>query len=109
LFDDGFGPTSIAVLTETSAMATRIRQLTVGNYSFGAWGGRGVPVETISRFKGLEAEAVVLVLEGAGDRIDQKLAYVGMSRARSMLVVVARPSLKRALNWPYANELTKSK
>lgn len=48
--------------------------------------------ETVHRFKGLEASAVVLVLP-PGDDIDRRLLYIGMSRARTHLEVVAEPGV----------------
>ncbi|ACI91298.1 nuclease-related domain family [Afipia carboxidovorans OM5] len=100
LVEDGFGPSNLAVLCSSPALVERLRQATVGAFSFGKWGSRGIPVETIGRFKGLEAEAAVVVLEEQGDEDFQKtLAYVGISRARSVLVVVANSRLRSALNW----------
>ena len=56
-------------------------------------------METISRFKGMEAQAIVLVLE---DGITNQLlpkSYVGMSRARAMLTVVGSQNLHQPLSW----------
>jgi ATP-dependent exoDNAse (exonuclease V) alpha subunit len=58
-----------------------------------------VPVESISRFKGLDAAAVVLVLAENKGPPNQAQAYVGMSRARSVLVVVGSEGTRRAVNW----------
>lgn len=57
-----------------------------------------VVVETVHRFKGLESDVVLFVPSGprAGDRA---LAYVGMSRAKLVLIVVGTEETKRALNW----------
>ena len=62
LLDDGLTPANIVVLCEDSNLANRLRERSIGAYSFGRWGSRGVPVESISRFKGLDAAAVVLAL-----------------------------------------------
>lgn len=54
-------------------------------------GSRDVRLESVHRFKGLDAPAVLLVDAGTASREEQdKLFYVGCSRARSFLVVCAR-------------------
>lgn len=47
-----------------------------------------VVIDTVRRFKGLERPAVVLVV-AASDMVASELAYVGMSRPRTFLAVVA--------------------
>ena len=99
LLNEGFGPKTLAVLCCSHELVARLREHIVGSFSFGRWGSAGIPVETVARFKGMEAEAVVLVLsEGMTDkaRIED---YVGMSRARSVLAVVGPPQLQGFLNW----------
>ena len=58
-----------------------------------------VAVETIYRFKGLEADAAIVIL----DRIDKDrhraLAYIGMSRARFHLAVIGPPQVGAALGF----------
>lgn len=100
LLEEGFGPSNLVVLCGSAGLITRLHERSVGPYSFGKWGSRGIATETIARFKGLEAQAIILALPSittANDRIE---AYVGMSRARSMLVVIGRDSDRRLLNWP---------
>lgn len=63
-------------------------------------GSRGVPVESVSRFKGLDAAAIVLALAENKGPAHQAQAYVGMSRARSLLVVVGSEATRKAVNWP---------
>ena len=60
--------------------------------------GNGLVCETIQRFKGLEALAVILALPDEGP-FDSKLAYVGMSRARAILSVIAEPRALTHLAW----------
>lgn len=88
LLSEGFGPSNLVVLCGSASLAARLRERTVGGYSFGQWGGRGLVVETVSRFKGLEAQAVILALSPISEAEDRTVAYVGMSRARSVLVVI---------------------
>lgn len=99
LFDAGFGPKDVVVLCQTRERATRLRERVVGPYSLGSWGGRGVPVETIARFKGLESEAIVLALEKDDDERLKAVGYVGLSRARSVLIVAGSRQNRKMLNW----------
>jgi hypothetical protein len=100
LLDEGLGPHNIVVLCNSAPRVGRLRDYTIGSYSFGAWGGRGIPVETIARFKGMEARAVVVVLEGEADTdFERTLAYVALSRARSLLAVVGSRSRQAFINW----------
>jgi len=99
LLDQGLTPRSIVVLCEDVSLAQRLRERSIGAYSFGKWGSRGVPVESVSRFKGLEAAAVVLVLAENNGPANQVQAYVGMSRARSHLIVVGSEATKKAVSW----------
>jgi hypothetical protein len=99
LLDEGFGPHNLAVLCGSARLAERLRERAIGRFSFGRWGTRGIPVETISRFKGLESQAIVLVLDGPFGTNGRTSAYVGMSRARSVLVVVGDEANRSALSW----------
>jgi hypothetical protein len=99
LIDQGFVANDIVVVCQTSSLTTRLRQRAIGPYSFGQWGGRGVAVETVARFKGLEAASVVLVLDREDEERLNAIAYVGMSRARSLLTVVGTRAAREAINW----------
>ena len=99
VLDAGFNPTNLVVLCESAPLASRLRERSDGAYSFGKWGSKGIPVETVARFKGLESEAIVLVLD-EGETEDQRTsAYIGMSRARSVLTVVGSQSQQSCLGW----------
>lgn len=99
LLDEGFGPQDLVVLCGSTRLAARLRERLIGPFSFGHWGGRGIPVETVSRFKGLESQAIVLVLDGPFSPEGRTSAYVGMSRARSVLVVVGDDADQPPLSW----------
>jgi hypothetical protein len=99
LIDQGFGPTSLVVLCASGHLASRLRERSIGPFSFGSWGGRGIATETVGRFKGLESQAIVLALSGKSANEDRTAAYVGMSRARSVLVVVGSKADQTFLNW----------
>jgi superfamily I DNA/RNA helicase len=90
LSEERLRPDQIVVLSDSTAMVEELRSRVVDDYSFTSWSKRGVAVETIGRFKGLEADAVVLMLsdEIARDANRAKaLCYVGLSRARSILLI----------------------
>lgn len=86
-------PHQVVVLTQRREMADRLRSAPLAGLDLKPLGGGGVICETIHRFKGLEAEAVVVVLDALQSDRDRMLAYVGLSRARSVLAVVASKEL----------------
>jgi ATP-dependent exoDNAse (exonuclease V) alpha subunit len=53
----------------------------------------------VHRFKGLEADVIILVLTEFDDDRDKAIAYIGMSRARAMLIVLGPKSIKKELAW----------
>jgi ATP-dependent exoDNAse (exonuclease V) alpha subunit len=48
----------------------------------------GIAVETIHRYKGLEATAAIVILERLEKDRDKAIAYIGLSRPRAQLVVI---------------------
>ena len=61
-----------------------------------------IPFATIQAFKGMESKVVVLCdVEQVAEGEPQALLYVGMSRARSLLIVLlheqTKPSVKQAV------------
>lgn len=99
LLDEGFGPQNLVVLCNSTRTVEKLRERSIGPFSFGSWGGRGVPVETIARFKGLESQAIVLILDEQYSATEITAAYVGISRARSVLVIVGKATDKSLLKW----------
>lgn len=68
-----------------------------------------VLLDTIQRFKGLESPVVILWgLDGLDLNGSEELLYVGMSRAKSMLIVVAQSSACDNLESTVAQALEKS-
>jgi len=98
LLDLGFEARDIVVLCEDAELADRVSQMTAGNASCCRFGGKGVVVETIARFKGLDSAAIVLAL-GEADQTPDTAAYVGFSRARSYLQVIGSNKRQRICNW----------
>ena len=98
--DEGMRPDQITVLANEKKLIDGLRGQQIEGHKLVAAGGKGITVETVHRFKGLESDAVVLVLTEMNDRADRVLAYVGMSRARVVLFVLGTSEVKEALNWP---------
>ncbi len=62
-------------------------------------GEEGIVAETIHRFKGLEADAAVVILKEISKARERSLAYIGMSRAVGHLVVIGNRDVRQALKW----------
>lgn len=99
LIDEGFRPGSLVILTNSPKTCGRLRDRTAGSFSLGKWGGKGFSVETIRRFKGLESQGILLVLEQCDMEEARLLAYIGTSRARSVLSVVGSAEFKKEFSW----------
>ncbi|MEL6360449.1 MAG: NERD domain-containing protein [Pseudomonadota bacterium] len=98
LLEEGFAPRELTVLCENSTTARELQSMSVGAEGFSNFEGPGITVETISRFKGLEAPAIVLVLEREAEMPDAQ-CYVGFSRAITVLRVVGSRERKRSVQW----------
>jgi Nuclease-related domain/AAA domain len=93
-------PSSIVVLSDRKDFVTQLRQRIAGDAVFVELGRSGVPTETIHRFKGLEGDVVVVVLLNlAPDLQVMQNAFVGFSRAKLVLYVIAPESLKPVVRW----------
>lgn len=101
LIDEGFGPSNLVVLCSSTSLGAKLRERSVASFSFGKWGGRGIAVETTYRFKGLEAQAVVLALSDTYSAKTNLDAYVGMTRARSVLIVIGPTTIQESLRWQH--------
>lgn len=99
LITEGFSASAIAVLCDSPSLVSRMRERSVKETSFGRWGSHGIPVETIGRFKGLEAQAIILVLSAPYSDATKVAAYIGMSRARTVLFVLGTESFQQQLGW----------
>jgi hypothetical protein len=101
--EEGLAASQIVVLCDRRQSVDWFRERMAGDVPFGSLGGAGVVAETVYRYKGLEADAVVLLLTNAHQKDAKELkclAYVGMSRARGMLLVVASQAVRALLDWP---------
>lgn len=101
LADEGLSPEQVAVLSDSRSAVDRLRSMTVSSASFVGIGEVGVVAESVQRFKGLEADIVILLLVGKAwpDSDIRSIAYVGMSRARAMLLVVGPKTLRTVVGW----------
>ena len=99
LLEDGFAPHEVVVLCENAALRRELASRALPGTVFTGHGGRGVVVETIGRFKGLEADAVIVALDGVLPEDPDRSAYVGFSRARSFLRVLGSPRRRRRTRW----------
>ena len=99
--DDGLNPEQLIVLTND----TDIRQGLLSQQAAGIpftylENEGGIPVETVHRFKGLERDAVIMAMDIHRKEDDiRAMTYVGMSRARSVLYVLADQQLKEIIHW----------
>ena len=86
-------PGEIALLTTKSRHPehARMAELDRNAHWESLWANEDVFYCTVGGFKGLERPVVVLAIDGFHDGVDQKdVLYVGMSRGRDKLIVVAQ-------------------
>jgi hypothetical protein len=101
IFEHEIEPAQMIVLTDSVAVASELRSTGVASHLFTTLEGHGIPVETVYRFKGLEREVVILALSDAMAMEDLRaIAYVGLSRAKVGLYVVASRKIGEAIAWP---------
>ena len=99
LLDQGIDPSQIQVLSTTKRFAERLRGRDVAGIGLVDYGDDGIAVETVQRFKGLEAEVVVIVILEPDSKLDLSLAYTGLSRAQTLLEVVGTQAVLEAIGW----------
>lgn len=91
LIDDGWSPEHVMLLTTRSRHpehVMRVEHLSINGYWNSFWDDEDVFYGSVLGTKGLERPAVVLAVNGFGDPdLARSLLYVGMSRARDLLVV----------------------
>ncbi|KAB0537053.1 hypothetical protein HNQ68_003165 [Pseudochrobactrum saccharolyticum] len=89
----------IVVLSDDTDILEGLSHIAAGEVPF-VREGVGVRMETIRRFKGLEAGVVVLALsERTSSKIAAAMAYTGMSRARSALYVFGSRVVRDRVSW----------
>lgn len=92
IYREEVAPSDIAVLFPSSDWFEPFRIATArSGFNFASCdelAAETVIIDTVRRFKGLERPAIILVI-AASDLVGSELAYVGMSRPRTFLTVVA--------------------
>jgi len=100
ILDEGLPKNKIVVLSDSKKVIDELLTIRVNGLPFSDSSERGVRVETIHRFKGLDCEVVILILTDFVLAWDfKRLAYVGLSRARSALYVLGSAAIREALAW----------
>ena len=95
----GINPSNVLIVTTSGRLRTLITEADPGYYDCTSWEQRGdsnIVCETVHRSKGLEFDAVILVV----DRLDisDLHLYVGASRAVSLLTVVGPTGIEARVN-----------
>ena len=108
---DEFGPQHIALLTTKSRHPMHKDQFKRDSEAYWRtiWDKQEIFYGTVSGFKGLERNCVILAINGFHEGVDPKeLLYVGMTRARDYLVIIAKRSeLEAALDSELMSNLEK--
>ncbi len=88
----------VVILTQGRETKDRLVGQTSAGLSLGPIGTPDtIAVETIYRFKGLEADATIVILDRLEKDRDRALAYIGLSRPRFHLAVVGPPAVGAVL------------
>lgn len=96
LLEDGWAPQHVALLTTGSRHPVQVEQQQTGQdvYWRSFWAGDDLFYGHVLGFKGLERPAVVLCVNGFGSmERAREMLYVGLSRARDLLVVCGDPEV----------------
>lgn len=99
LLTEGVEPAQIQVLSTTWDIVERLRGRDVDGVALVAHGDDGIAVETVQRYKGMEAEVVIVVIPELDDELDRSLAYTGVSRAQTFLEVIGPEAVMNAMGW----------
>jgi Nuclease-related domain/UvrD-like helicase C-terminal domain/AAA domain len=99
--DEGIRPDQICLLSNDAPLLSRLRELLAGSSAFVRFGERGIVTETIARYKGLEADVVIVVVTDdlLKDTHASELLYTGISRAKAALFVVGSEAVRRLACW----------
>jgi hypothetical protein len=94
-------PSQIAIIGGSRDLINELHSLSAGSRIV-PMGQKGVVAETIHRFKGMESDVLYVLLSGLdlSSKGGRALAYVAMSRARSVLMVLGSKRQAKELGWP---------
>lgn len=100
LHSEGLSRRQIVVLSDSKKVLEELVSARTNGLPFSDSSAEGLHVETIQRFKGLDREVVILILtDYILERDFKRYAYVGISRARSVLYILGSAAIKKALAW----------
>jgi hypothetical protein len=91
-------PEQVVVLSTSRDVVDVLRARRFGSHRLVPAGEAGIVAETVHRFKGLEADAVVVVSHERG-REERALLYIGLSRARAHLELICTEGVAASLDW----------
>lgn len=90
--NERLAPEQVVILCDRRRLVDRLRDTKFANQRLVEPGMRGVVVESIHRFKGLESDSVILIRTTEPDEDGRMLSYVGLSRARAHLTLISPSS-----------------
>ncbi len=101
IVEGGLEPSQVVILCQRKEDAQRLRRSKPAGQKIVGLGSTvgGVVAETIHRFKGLEADACIVILRTMNRPRDRALAYVGLSRAKARLIVIGPADAGHQLGW----------
>ena len=102
IVEEKLTPDQIVVLSDDTNFVRHLRETGVDDLLFCELGRTGIVVESIAKFKGLEADCVVLALSDRASHDISKMRsmlYVALSRAKVLLFVIASDEVRKALKW----------
>lgn len=99
LLGEGVEPGQIQVLATSRSIVDVLRGEDVDGVGLVESGQDGIAVETVHRFKGLEAPVVLIAVGEIDTPHDRSLVYTGLSRAQSVLEVFGPEKTMQAIGW----------
>ena len=102
LSEEKLEPNQIVIISRNRSFIDALYETKLGSVRFQTLGKPGLVAETLYRFKGMEADVVVVDLRGVDlSTVEGKgLAYVALSRARGFLIALGSMNQAQALDWP---------
>lgn len=97
--EEGVLPEQITILADHRKQIEELKGKTIGGKVVGDLDDGGIVGETIHRYKGLENDVVFVILDKVETDQQRSLAYIGMSRARALLIVIGTRATKKAIGW----------
>lgn len=98
--DEFLTASQIVVLSNDGNILNRLRATYVDDEPFTQYGKNGIICESIRRFKGLESDAIILLLsDKCSDILSKEDIYVALSRAKVSLYVAGSDSIRKMLSW----------